>query len=67
VIVEDVVTTGGSSLLAIERAEEYGLKVIGVLAIVDRLEGGAQAFRSRGYRFDSLLSIVDFGLEPPQV
>jgi orotate phosphoribosyltransferase len=67
VIVEDVVTTGGSSLLAIERAEEYGLKVTGVLTIVDRLEGGAQAFRSRGYRFESLLSIADFGLEPPQV
>jgi orotate phosphoribosyltransferase len=41
--------------------------VTGVLTIVDRLEGGAQAFRSRGYRFESLLSIADFGLEPPQV
>ncbi|HEX4130442.1 MAG TPA: orotate phosphoribosyltransferase [Pirellulales bacterium] len=65
VIVEDVVTTGGSSLLAIERAEEFGLKVEGVLAIVDRMEGGAEAFRSRGYRFESLLAITDFGIEPP--
>src|SRR5208283_3199395 len=38
VIVEDVVTTGGSSLLAIERAESFGLKVTRVLAIVDRME-----------------------------
>jgi orotate phosphoribosyltransferase len=58
-ILEDVVTTGGSSLLAIERAEEFGLKIRRVIAIVDRMEGGAEAFRSRGYEFASLLSIRD--------
>ncbi|MBX7165763.1 MAG: orotate phosphoribosyltransferase [Pirellulales bacterium] len=63
-IVEDVVTTGGSSLLAIERAEEFGLKVVHVLTIVDRLEGGREAFESRGYRFSSLFTIRDFGIEP---
>jgi orotate phosphoribosyltransferase len=62
VIVEDVVTTGGSSLLAIERAEEFGLKVIRVLAIIDRLEGGEETFEQRGYSFDSLLTIRDLGL-----
>jgi orotate phosphoribosyltransferase len=65
VIVEDVVTTGGSSLQAIERAEAFGLKIVGVLAIIDRMEGGAQAFAQRGYQFASLLSIRDFGIEPP--
>jgi orotate phosphoribosyltransferase len=65
VIVEDVVTTGGSSLQAIERAEAFGLKILGVLAIIDRTEGGAEAFRERGYHFASLLSIRDFGIEPP--
>ena len=65
VIVEDVVTTGGSSLLAIDRAEEFGLKITGVLAIIDRLEGGAEAFASRGYKFASLFTIRDFGHEPP--
>ncbi len=64
-IVEDVVTTGGSSLAAIERAEAFGLKVIRVVGIVDRMEGGAQAFAQRGLRFDSLLNIRDFGIEPP--
>ena len=49
VIVEDVVTTGGSSLKAIERVEAFGMKVVGVLAIIDRMEGGAQAFAQRGY------------------
>ena len=47
VIVEDVVTTGGSSLLAIERRRAFGLKIRGVIAIVDRMEGGAEAFRPR--------------------
>ncbi len=65
VIVEDVVTTGGSSLKAIERAEGFGLKVVGVLAIIDRMEGGAQAFAQRGYPLSSLLTIRDFGIEPP--
>ena len=66
VIVEDVVTTGGSSLAAIERCEQFGLKITGVLAIIDRMEGGAEAFQSRGYAFRSLLTIRDFGLQPPE-
>lgn len=65
VIVEDVVTTGGSSLKAIERVEAFGMKVSGVIAIIDRMEGGRQAFESRGYLLQSLLTIRDFGIEPP--
>ena len=61
-IVEDVVTTGGSSLLAIERAKEFGLVVTEVIAIIDRLEGGAAAFAKHGYSFRSLLTIADFGI-----
>ena len=64
-ILEDVVTTGGSSLLAIERAEEFGLVVTCVIAIIDRLEGGAEAFAQRGYAFQSLLTIEDFGIARP--
>jgi orotate phosphoribosyltransferase len=62
VIVEDVVTTGGSSLLAIERCEEVGLKVKRVLAIIDRLEGGREAFAARGYELKTLFTIQDFGI-----
>jgi orotate phosphoribosyltransferase len=65
VIVEDVVTTGGSSLTAIERCEAFGLKVTGVIASIDRLEGGEAAFAARGHRLTSLFTIRDFGLEPP--
>ena len=63
VIVEDVVTTGGSSLKAIEHCEAVGLKVERVLAIVDRLEGGREAFRERGYQLDTLFTIADFDVE----
>jgi len=66
VIVEDVVTTGGSSLAAIERAEAFGLKVTRVIGIVDRLEGGGETFAQRGYPFWSLFTIRDFGLTPPK-
>jgi orotate phosphoribosyltransferase len=64
-IVEDVVTTGGSSLAAIDRAEAFGLKVTRVIGIIDRMEGGAEAFAQRGYPLSSLLTISDFGIEPP--
>ncbi|MCH2113628.1 MAG: orotate phosphoribosyltransferase [Pirellulales bacterium] len=62
VIVEDVVTTGGSSLRAIECCEAVGLRVKRVLAIIDRLEGGRAAFAERGYELSTLLTIKDFGL-----
>jgi orotate phosphoribosyltransferase len=63
VIVEDVVTTGGSSLLAIERCEAVGLKVKRVLAIIDRLEGGREAFAAKGYELTTLFTVRDFGIE----
>lgn len=64
IIVEDVVTTGGSSLKAIEHVEAFGMKVQGVIAIIDRLEGGRAAFESAGYSLRTLLTIKDFGIEP---
>lgn len=49
VIVEDVVTSGGSSLKAIRRAEEEGLLVLGVVTLVDREEGGRENIEKAGY------------------
>jgi orotate phosphoribosyltransferase len=62
-IVEDVVTTGGSSLRAIEHCEAAGLKIQRVLAIIDRLEGGREAFAARGYELTTLFTIKDFGIK----
>ncbi|MGH2956926.1 MAG: orotate phosphoribosyltransferase [Solirubrobacterales bacterium] len=42
-VVEDVVTTGGSTVAAIERIQEEGLEIAGVTAVVDRLSGGGEA------------------------
>lgn len=56
-ILEDVVTTGGSSLKAIERVTEYGCKVIQVLAIVDRNQGGKEAFANLGIDYQCLFDI----------
>jgi orotate phosphoribosyltransferase len=67
VIVEDVVTTGGSSLLAIDRVQEFGAEVVQVLAIVDRLEGGAANFAARGIPFRALMTIEDFGIKAPAI
>jgi orotate phosphoribosyltransferase len=63
-ILEDVVTTGGSTLKAIERAQLEGLKVVGVLALVDRLEGGREAVERQGFRLDALFTRRDFIPEP---
>lgn len=59
-IVEDVVTTGGSTIKAIERAKEEGLKVARVLAIVDRDEGGRENLKNYGYELESLFNRHDF-------
>lgn len=64
VIVEDVTTTGGSSLLAIERAVEYGLVVERLVTVIDRLAGATDALRARGIPLDALVTIRDLGIEP---
>jgi orotate phosphoribosyltransferase len=53
-ILEDVVTTGASTLRAVERAVESGLVVARVLCIVDRNEGGADAVAATGYRIEPM-------------
>lgn len=58
-IVEDVVTTGASTLRAIERAEEVGLVVVRVLCIVDRNEGGAEFLSEKGYRLEPMFRKKD--------
>ena len=45
-IVEDVVTTGGSTIEAIERVRDEGLTVAGVVSVLDRLTGGGQAIQA---------------------
>ncbi len=62
VIVEDVVTSGGSALKAVEAAREFGLQVNRVLAVIDRLEGGREAIEAQGLKIQTLLTVRDFGI-----
>lgn len=48
-VVEDSMTTGGSALKAIEALKEFGTKVVGVLTLVDREEGGRERLETAGY------------------
>jgi orotate phosphoribosyltransferase len=66
-IVEDVVTTGGSTIKAIDRVREEGHDVVGVLAILDRLAGGAQAIQDAagGAPYVALTTIDDVYPERP--
>jgi orotate phosphoribosyltransferase len=59
VVLEDVVTTGGSSLKAVERLREAGFIVNTVITIVDRQEGGAQALAAAGLQLISLCSLEE--------
>lgn len=60
-IVEDVVTTGGSTIKAIERCREEDLEIVGVVAVLDRLTGGAEriAEASDGAPYTALATIDD--------
>jgi orotate phosphoribosyltransferase len=60
-IVEDVVTTGGSTVQAIERVREEGLQVAGVTSVLDRLAGGAEAIvaAANGAPYRPLTTIDD--------
>ncbi len=59
VIVEDVVTTGLSAIKAIEAVETAGGHILGVLALVDREQGGTEAIRERGYDVLALSNISE--------
>lgn len=59
VIVEDVVTTGQSALQAIDAVVRAGAHVLGVLAVVNREEGGTETIREHGFETASLVSIKE--------
>lgn len=60
IIVEDVITTGGSALQACEAVESEGGEILSVLAAVDRQEGGRQAIEEAGYTVESIFGVDEF-------
>ncbi len=59
VVVEDVITTGGSALTAVEAIRAEGGEVLGVLAVVDRQEGGREALEATGLAVRSLATAAE--------
>lgn len=60
VVLEDVTTTGGSAIKAVKMIKsETNCDILGVLAILDREEGGKEAFNDAGIPFESLLNLSD--------
>lgn len=60
VVVEDVTTTGGSAIKAAETLRSEGADVVGVVTIVDRQEGAADAFAAAGLTLTPILTLEDF-------
>lgn len=60
VVVEDVTTTGGSAIKAVEAVQESGGEIAFVLTIVDREEGATESFREAGIPFRSLFRASEF-------
>lgn len=59
IVLEDVVTTGGSTLTAIERVRAHGCRILLAAAVIDRGEGGREAIEAAGVPFDALFTMAD--------
>ena len=59
VIIEDVITTGGSALRAIETVRAAGARILGVLAVVDREEGGRETIEATGVPVVSIARVSE--------
>ncbi|MEW6001027.1 MAG: orotate phosphoribosyltransferase [Nitrospirota bacterium] len=56
VIIDDVITTGKSTIEAIGRVKEEGLEIVKVISLIDRQEGGREAIEALGYKVDSVIT-----------
>jgi orotate phosphoribosyltransferase len=65
VVVDDVLTTGGSALKAASAVKEAGCDVIQAIALVDRLQGARELLEQHGIEFRSIFTIRDFGIDVP--
>lgn len=61
-LVEDVVTTGGQVLEAIETIKQAGATVVKFVVVLDRMEGAARNIRDAGYPFEALFTSEDLGI-----
>ena len=62
VVIEDVITSGGSALMAVDAVRAEGGNVLGVLALVDRQAGGRENIEASGLRVAAMVTAEDLGL-----
>lgn len=60
VVLEDVVTTGAQAVRAARMVESAGARVLAILAVIDRHEGGREGVEGAGFRFDALYDMADW-------
>ncbi len=63
VLLEDVATTGGQALEAVEIIRSSGAEVVKTIATIDRLEGARENFEAAGVEFESIFTREDLGVE----
>jgi orotate phosphoribosyltransferase len=61
ILLEDVTTTGGSAMRAVDQTRQFQCTVLKVITVVDRLEGAEETFRNAGIIFEALFTRHDFG------
>ena len=60
ILLEDVTTTGGSAMRAVDQTRQFQCTILKVITVVDRLEGAAENFRKAGIPFEALFTRCDF-------
>lgn len=64
-LLEDTMTTGGSTMTAVEAVREEGAEVVRVIAVVDRQKGGAELYAAAGIPFEAVVTLADItGADP---
>lgn len=56
VIVDDVITTGASTIEAIQKAMDFGLRIVKVIVLIDRQEGGQENILKAGFNFEAIIT-----------
>jgi len=63
IVVEDTTTTAGNLIRTCNAAKDFGLVIVKVVVIVDRLEGASEKMKSAGYDYEALITTTDLGIK----
>jgi orotate phosphoribosyltransferase len=62
VLIEDIATSGGQALEAAKTLTAAGAKIVKIIVVLDRQEGGREAIEAAGYKFEAVLTKTDLGI-----